>query len=78
MTDANFQRIGIRTGLVNGLNKNPSNPVPNSEKVVATMVEAILGAVVLDGGPEAVPKVMQTVGIISVTPVASLEALEGM
>jgi len=47
------------------LNMNPSNPLPPplGQKVMAALVEALIGAVFEDGGLAAASQVMQTLGL---------------
>ncbi len=44
---------------------NPSNPLPQplGRKVMADLVEALIGAVFQDGGLDAAEQVMQTLGL---------------
>lgn len=58
LTNDNFGRIGRKTGLAELLHKNPSSPCATSEKLVATLIEAIFGAVEIDGGEAALRDVM--------------------
>lgn len=64
LTNDNFGRIGNKTGLAELLHKNPSSPCATSDKLVATLIEAIFGAVEIDGGEAALRKVMLKIELI--------------
>jgi dsRNA-specific ribonuclease len=51
-SNANLSAVGVRFGLHHCINMNPGTTHP-SAAIVATMVEALLGAVHLDGGNDA-------------------------
>lgn len=62
--NTNLERIGRESGLEALMNVNPRNPVQPSQKLTATLVEAVLGAVNLDGGMDAMETVMVNIGLI--------------
>ena len=63
-SNANLDRTGRLHGLDNLICRNPSQPGYISPKTMADTVEAILGAVYLDGGIHHVSQVMQTLGLV--------------
>ncbi|KAF1343865.1 ribonuclease III domain-containing protein [Delphinella strobiligena] len=64
LTNDNFCRIGNETGLAEFLHKNPNSPCATSDKLVATLIEAIFGAVEIDGGEVALRTVMRNIGLV--------------
>lgn len=58
----NLARIGFENGLNGCINLNPGT-WEVSDAMMATTVEAILGAVHLDGGDEALTTVMDRLGL---------------
>lgn len=65
LSNGNFSRIGRSAGLEACANKNRANPGALSDAQVATLVEAILGAVFEDAGYQYLPveAVMQELGL---------------
>jgi len=64
LSNDNLGRIAKSTGLVDCLNMNPMNRIRIvSDKLAATLVEAICGAVALDGNLDDVVEVMQSLDI---------------
>ena len=63
VSNENLFRVGLSVGLGNCINKHPLNPVPTSRAVVATAVEAIIGAVFVDGGILAVHELLGVFGL---------------
>jgi len=59
----NLSRVGFSTGLDQCLNMNRFNTVLVSAKMSATLVEAVVGALALDGTVEDVKKVLENLGI---------------
>ncbi|KAL1296754.1 hypothetical protein AAFC00_000221 [Neodothiora populina] len=57
-------QLGWDSGLADLLNVNPMNPVPPTMRLVSDLVEAVIGAVDLDGGIDAVKQVMRTLGLL--------------
>ena len=57
--------IGRRLVLDGVVNKNNSQPGALSDKAMATTVEAILGAVYMDGGLDVARQVMRTWRILT-------------
>lgn len=76
LSNANLARVAFDSNLASCLYKNPLNPVPTSDKLAATMVEAVCGAVYKDGGLVALAEVMRVLGItlvpLSPTPTLAL------
>ncbi|KUL89264.1 hypothetical protein ZTR_03712 [Talaromyces verruculosus] len=64
LSNENLARVGFQTGLDRCLNLNPGTAVI-SQAMMATTVEAILGAVHLDGGDQALASVMIKLGLTS-------------
>lgn len=64
LSNENLARVGFQTGLDRCLNLNPGTAVI-SQSMMATTVEAILGAVHLDGGDQALASVMINLGLTS-------------
>jgi hypothetical protein len=62
MGNDNLARVGFRTGLDRCINLNPGT-IRVSDGMMATTVEAILGAVHLDGGDAALATVMGNLGL---------------
>ncbi|KAL9631490.1 MAG: hypothetical protein Q9164_005861 [Protoblastenia rupestris] len=62
----NLDRIGRKHGIEQFVNKNPSQGDHVSFKVMTATVEAILGAVWLDSGLDAVKRVMRVLGLVPV------------
>lgn len=62
-SNANLDRIGRQRGLERFVNCNPSQSQVVPLATMATTVEAILGAVYLDGNLKQVGEVMQTLGL---------------
>jgi dsRNA-specific ribonuclease len=56
--------VGRRIGLERCINPNPSQKGEISDKFVSDTVEAIIGAVFLDGGLEAAVEVMEALGLL--------------
>lgn len=63
-SNVNLDRAGRRHGLDVFVCRNPSQRAGVSPATMATTVEAILGAVYLDGGIDNVSQVMQTLGLV--------------
>lgn len=64
MTNANLAQICSAKGLKSLLNMNPHNRITVSDKLAATMVEAIFGAIAIDSGDiEAVKEAMAALGL---------------
>ena len=63
-SNANLDRIGRLYGLDDLVCPNPAQPGYISPNTMAATVEAILGAVYLDGGITSVSQVMQTLGLV--------------
>lgn len=64
LSNENLALVGIQMGLDGCLNLNPGT-VNISRDMMATAVEAILGAVHLDGGDHALASVMINLGLTS-------------
>ena len=64
-SNANLGRVGRLYGLDEFICRNPSQAVYISPNTMAATVEAILGAVYLDGGINHVSQVMQTLGLVA-------------
>jgi ribonuclease III len=62
--DANFVRVANAKGFKNFININPAHVGELGARTLADTVEAIIGAVYLDGGLDAVPDVLATLGLI--------------
>lgn len=60
--NTNLARVGFNHGLDACVNRDPATPIV-SEKMMAATVEAILGAVHLDGGNDALATVMEHLGL---------------
>ena len=63
-SNANLDRVGRLYGLDDFVCRNPSQGFYVSPLTMAATVEAILGAVYLDGGINNVSQVMQTLGLV--------------
>lgn len=63
-SNANLDRIGRLYGLDDFICRNPAQLGFVSPNTMASTVEAILGAVYLDGGITYVSQVMQTLGLV--------------
>jgi ribonuclease III len=59
--------IGKNLGLERCINPNPSQKDVINDSLVADTVEAIIGAVFLDGGLEASERVMEILGVLGGT-----------
>lgn len=70
--NSNLEQIGLRLGLQQCILCFPGT-THVSGKMMATAVEAIIGAVHLDGGDDAVDHLLQSIGLTSerLTPVTS-------
>lgn len=64
-SNVNLDRAGRLYGLDVFVCRNPSQVGYLSPATMATTVEAILGAVYLDGGIDSVSQVMQTLGLVA-------------
>lgn len=64
-SNANLNRVGQQHGLQNLIYLGPSPFKAASPGTVATTVEAIIGAVYLDGGAAKVKKVLRTLGLVA-------------
>jgi hypothetical protein len=62
-SNANLHAVGIAVGLHSCMHVNPKNPVSFSQKIMATAVEAVIGAVFLDGGLVAAKASMHVLGL---------------
>ena len=62
-SNANLEAVGRHNGLDQFVNTNPSSWGAVSSGTMAHTVEAILGAVYLDGGMNSVQQVMRTLGL---------------
>ena len=49
-SNVNLRHVATTRGLFRCLNMHPSNPLQESEVLMATLVEAMFGAVYLDSG----------------------------
>ena len=54
----------VMYGLTKVLNINPDNPLEVSDRLAATLVEAVIGAVSMDGGEAAVMKVLKELALL--------------
>lgn len=64
LSNGNLARIANTTGLADCIHRNPLNPCAISTRLAANVVEAVVGAVCLDGGLEAAEEVMKTLGCV--------------
>lgn len=64
-SNANLDRVGRLHGLEGFICRNPSQRGHISPVTMTATVEAILGAVYLDGGIENASQVMETLGLVS-------------
>ena len=64
-SNANLDRMGRLHGLDIYVCRNPAQGGYVSPATMTATVEAILGAVYLDGGIDDVSRVMQTLGLVS-------------
>ena len=64
-SNANLDRVGRLYWLDDFICRNPSQAGYISPNTMAATVEAILGAVYLDGGIDHVSQVMQTLGLVA-------------
>ncbi|MCJ1439503.1 hypothetical protein MMC27_008897, partial [Xylographa pallens] len=62
-SNSNLSSTGLQFNIGSVLQGNPTNPQRVSEKIMATAVEAVLGAVFRDGGLTAVERVLETLGL---------------
>jgi len=60
----NLSLIGTRLGLEGLLQRSRTNPQPISGKMLATAVEAVLGAVYLDGGFDALGRIVNHLDLL--------------
>ena len=62
----NLAQIGHRTGFSSLLQRNPKDTEHShiSNPVMAATVEAVFGAVYLDGGMRSVPEVLRKLGLM--------------
>lgn len=65
-SNPNLDRIGRETGLVAFVSKNPSQGNAVSFATMTATVEAVIGAVYLDGDMTAVKRIMGTLGLAPV------------
>ena len=65
-SNANLDRVGRRHGLDAFVCRNPAQGRSVSPITMRATVEAILGAVYLDGGIGSVSQVMETLGLVSI------------
>ncbi|KAE9963223.1 hypothetical protein BLS_009509 [Venturia inaequalis] len=61
--NVNFVRVANANGFKNFINANPGHCGELGARTLADTVEAIIGAVYLDGGIDAVPDVLVTLGL---------------
>ena len=64
-SNANLDRVGRLHGLDAFVCRNPAQGAHVSPITMTATVEAILGAVYLDGGIESVSEVMEILGLVS-------------
>ena len=64
-SNANLDHVGRLYGLDAFVCSNPAQGSYVSPNTMTATVEAILGAVYLDGGIESVSQVMETLGLVS-------------
>ncbi|MCJ1294020.1 hypothetical protein MMC34_005577 [Xylographa carneopallida] len=62
-SNSSLHRTGVLFNIGSVLQGNPTNPQPISNVMMATAVEAVIGAVFRDGGLTAVERVMETLGL---------------